>query len=72
MPRFGPIKRRDLIACLRQLGFTGPFAGGKHQFMLKAEISLTLPNPHQSDIGPGLLSRILRQAGIDRADWERL
>ena len=72
MPRFGPIHRRDLIAYLRQLGFGGPNAGGKHQFMLKGDLALTLPNPHQSDIGPGLLSRILRQAGIERTDWERL
>ena len=31
MPRFGPIKRRELVSCLRRLGFTGPFAGGKHE-----------------------------------------
>ena len=72
MPRFGPIHRRDLITYLRQLGFDGPYAGGKPQFMLKGDLALTLPNPHQSDIGPGLLSRILRQAGIERTDWERL
>ena len=25
MPPFGPIKRKDLIACLRKLGFEGPY-----------------------------------------------
>ena len=33
MPAFGPIKRRDLIGYLRQLGFDGPYSGKKHQFM---------------------------------------
>jgi len=72
MPHFGPIKRRDLIACLRRLGFTGPYAGGKHQFMQRGEVSLTIPNPHGTDIGPKLLSKMLRQAGIERDEWEQL
>ena len=44
MPRLGPIKRRELIACLRQLGFMGPYAGGRDQFMFKGQITLTLSN----------------------------
>jgi len=60
MPRFGPIKRKDLIRYLKALGFEGPYSGGKHQFMVK------------SDIGKELLARILRQAGIERDEWERL
>jgi len=72
MPRLGPIKRRKLIHHLRELGFEGPYVGGKHQYMVKGEIRLAIPNPHQSDIGRDLLARILRQAGIDRDEWERL
>jgi predicted RNA binding protein YcfA (HicA-like mRNA interferase family) len=72
MPRFGPIKRNELIRYLRKLGFEGPFSGGKHQFMIKEEITLRVPNPHQSDIGNELLSRILKQARIDRETWEKL
>ena len=72
MPRFGPIKRRDLIRCLRGAGFDGPYSGRKHQFMLKGEVTLRLPNPHQSEIGKELLSRILRQAKIDRKTCEDL
>jgi hypothetical protein len=34
--------------------------------------TLSLPNPHRSEIGIGLLTRILRQAGIDKNEWERL
>jgi predicted RNA binding protein YcfA (HicA-like mRNA interferase family) len=54
------------------MGFQGPYSGGKHQFMLKGNVTLTIPNPHRRDIGPALLSRILRQAGISRKEWERL
>ena len=72
MPSFGAISRRDLISSLKQLGFDGPFSGGKHQYMIKDEFKLTIPNPHKADISPSLLSRILRQANISREQWEAL
>jgi predicted RNA binding protein YcfA (HicA-like mRNA interferase family) len=72
MPPFGPIKRRDLIRYLRRLGFDGPYSGGRHEFMAKGDVTLYIPNPHQGDIGMGLLAKILRQAGIDKAAWEKL
>ena len=72
MPSFGPLKRKDLIKHLGEIGFDGPYAGGKHQFMIKGDITIAIPNPHQGDIGRELLSRILRQAGISRANWEML
>jgi predicted RNA binding protein YcfA (HicA-like mRNA interferase family) len=72
MPPFGPIKRRELIGYLQQLGFSGPTSRGKHQNMKKGNITLTIPNPHKGDISKGLLARILREAGISREDWERL
>ena len=72
MPRLGPIGRDDLILHLKRLGFEGPFSGGKHPFMIRGRRRLTLPNPHRRDIGTALLSRILRQAGIDKDAWEKL
>ncbi|MEW6112340.1 MAG: type II toxin-antitoxin system HicA family toxin [Thermodesulfobacteriota bacterium] len=72
MPPFGPTKRRDLIRHLKQLGFEGPYSGGKHQFMVRGDITIRVPNPHQADIGKELLARILRQAGIAREEWESL
>ena len=72
MPRFGVIKRKDLIGYLKLLGFSGPYSGGKHQFMLKGNLALTIPNPHHGDIGKDLLNRILKQAEITREQWERL
>jgi predicted RNA binding protein YcfA (HicA-like mRNA interferase family) len=72
MPAFGPISRKNLIRRLRAAGFDGPYSGGKHSFMIKSSVTLTIPNPHKGDIGRELLSRILRQAGISRKQWEQL
>ncbi len=72
MPPFGPISGADLIRSLWNLGFDGPYMGGKHQYVIRGQMRLVLPNPHQREISVALLTRILRQAGIDREDWERL
>jgi predicted RNA binding protein YcfA (HicA-like mRNA interferase family) len=72
VPAFGSIKRKELIRTLKQAGFDGPHAGGKHEFMVKGSLRLTLPNPHQGEINKDLLSRILKQAGISRGEWEKL
>ena len=72
MPTFGPIKRKDLIRYLKKIGFEGPYAGSKHQFMVKEDITIRIPNPHQGDIGKELLSRILRQAHMSKEEWKFL
>jgi predicted RNA binding protein YcfA (HicA-like mRNA interferase family) len=72
MPVFGPTTRKEMIQRLKELGFAGPYSGGKHQFMTKGHQTLRLPNPHQVDIGRELLARILRQGEIDKAEWEKL
>ena len=72
MPRFGPISRRNLIRYFKQLGFEGSHSGAKHQFMIRDGITVRLPNPHKGDIGTELLSRILKQSGVSREEWENL
>ena len=72
MPGLRPIKRNELISYLKQAGFQGPYAGGKHQFMIRDKLRLTLPNPHQSDIGVNLLTKVLKQAGISKIEWKKL
>ncbi len=72
MPRIGPTSRADLIRCFRDLGFEGPYSGGKHQFMVRGQHRVRIPNPHREDIGPGLLRAVLREAGISVAEWEVL
>jgi len=71
MPAWRPVSRRELIAALRRLGFQGPYSGGKHEFMVRGQRVLAIPNPHRGAIGLGLLAVILRQAGLSRKEWER-
>lgn len=67
-----PISRRELIRKFRNLGYSGPFSGGKHQFMVKGKQKIHIPNPHGTkDIHQSLLKEILRQAGINEEDWNK-
>lgn len=74
MPQFGPIRRKDLIGFLKGLGFSGPYSGGKHEFMVREsdKLRLAIPNPHKGEIGKSLLAELLREAGIARSEWEKL
>ncbi len=72
MPPFGPIKRQELIRYFKRLGFDGPYGGGKHQYLIKEQLKLVVPNPHRDEISRDLLARILKQAGISRDEWEQL
>ena len=69
MAAIGPISRKDLIKNFRKLGFTGPFTGGRHEFMVQGEQRVHIPNPHQGDISRDLLVRILRQANVSSERW---
>ncbi len=69
MKRLSAVSRRDLLSRLKQLGFEGPYTGGRHEFMVRGSTRLVLPNPHRQDVGVDLLVRILRQAGVTRDEW---
>lgn len=71
MPKLSPVSFSELVRKLKALGFEGPFSGGKHLFMVKDDLRLTIPNPHKRDIGIDLLKRMLRQGGIQRDEWNR-
>ena len=69
MPRLIPVSWRELVQRLRQLGFEGPYAGGRHPQMRRGDGTVIIPNSHEGDINVGLLSRLLRQAGVSRTEW---
>ena len=69
MAELSPISWTNLVRRLRKLVFDGPYQGGKHPFMIKGDLVLTIPNPHRRDIGVALLSRILRRAGVSKEEW---
>lgn len=69
MPRLTPVSWKNLVKRLRELEFQGPYAGGKHPQMRRDDVTVIIPNPHEGDISTGLLSRLLRQAGVSREEW---
>lgn len=69
MPRLTPISWTKFVRRMRELGFEGPYTGGRHPQMRRGNLTVIIPNPHQADISAGLLRRILRQAGISREEW---
>jgi hypothetical protein len=44
LSRWKPCKRRDFIQKLHKFGFSGPFSGSKHQFMIYESHRLTIPS----------------------------
>jgi predicted RNA binding protein YcfA (HicA-like mRNA interferase family) len=71
MARLTPVSWHDFVHRLRELGFEGPYAGGRHPQMRRGDVTVIIPNPHEGDIGVGFLQRLLRQAGISREEWLR-
>ena len=69
MHRLTPISWNGLVKRLRKFSFEGPYQGGKHPYMVKGDLVLTIPNPHRREIGIDLLIRILKQANITREEW---
>ena len=67
--KIAPVSWQELIRRLRKFGFEGPYRGGKHPYMIRGTLVLTVPNPHRREIGTDLLLRILAQAGISREEW---
>lgn len=72
MAKLSPIPWSNLVKKLKKFGFNGPYQGGKHPYMVKGNLVLTLPNPHRKEIGTDLLTRILRQANVDKERWVEL
>jgi predicted RNA binding protein YcfA (HicA-like mRNA interferase family) len=63
----------ELTRKLRRLGcYPTRFGAGSHEIWRNPETGRQTPIPYHAskDIGPGLLSRILRQLGIDRRAFD--
>jgi predicted RNA binding protein YcfA (HicA-like mRNA interferase family) len=71
--RLLPCSRSEFIRKLRALGYDGPYPAGKHQYMARVgHATVRVPNPHAGDISVGLLSHILKSAGISREEWMKV
>jgi hypothetical protein len=76
MAGWHPIKRREFIRRLRSLGFQGPFAGTRHEFLVFGQHRQTVPS--NSEYSTPQLKMLLRQAEtilgrkISLDDWDNL
>ena len=70
MPK--PVSRRVLIEKLKVLGFDGPFIATKHQFMIRGNHKIFIPNPHGKDIGTPLVMQIIHQLGMSNKAWNEM
>ncbi|MBI2484030.1 type II toxin-antitoxin system HicA family toxin [Candidatus Uhrbacteria bacterium] len=57
---------------LRSLGFTGPFTATRHEYMMRGDQKIFIPNPHGGDIGTPLLKQILKEFDNGLEEWIRL
>ena len=73
MPRLPRVRGREVIAALRGAGFIVLRVSGSHHFLQHPDGRRTVVPVHSGEtIGPGLLSKILKDAEIEVADFENL
>ena len=73
MTSYPAVNGKDLVAALGRAGFAVARVKGSHHFLRHADGRVTVVPVHAGEtIGPGLLSRILRDAKLDRDALQRL
>ena len=73
MSRLRRITGRQAIKALHRVGFAVIRIKGSHHFLRHDDGRATVVPVHAGEIiGPGLLNQILKDAEIDRADFENL
>ena len=73
MPRLPRLRGREVIAALRRGGFLALRVRGSHHFLQHPDGRRTVVPVHTGEIiGPGLLSKILRDAELEPDDFENL
>ena len=72
MPRLPRLRGREVIASLRRAGFVVLRIRGSHHFMQHPDGRRTVVPVHAGEIiGPGLLSKILKDVEMEIEDFER-
>jgi len=67
------VKGKDLVAALGRAGFVVARIKGSHHLLRHVDGRVTVVPVHAGEtIGPGLLSRILRDAKLDRDALQKL
>ncbi len=64
---------KDVISALQQAGFEVTRTRGSHRFLRHSDGRVTTVPVHAGEtIGPGLLSKIVRDTKLSRAEFEKL
>jgi hypothetical protein len=69
-------KRHEFISRLKKIGFSGPYMGARHQFMILGQHRLTIPSNAEYSVPQ--LRMMLNEAGnilgrrIHAKEWDRL
>ena len=71
MTRLPILKPKQVIRALERAGFTLRKAKGSHRTYLKGNFRITVPY-HTSDIKPGTLGSIIKQAGMTVDEFLKL
>lgn len=74
--RWTPCKRNLFLRRLRRLGFDGPFAGARHQFMIYRNRRLAVPSNTEFSV-PQVRFMVREVEGIvgrriDQQEWDSL
>ena len=73
MTTFPSLSGKELIAALKKVGFTTERQRGSHVFVRHPEGRATVIPVHSGEtIGPGLLSKILRDVEMTRDDLSKI
>ena len=73
MPRLPRARGRQVLAALIRAGFIIVRVKGSHHFLRHSDGRITVVPVHAGEtIGPGLLSKILRDAKLEPEDFEEL
>ncbi len=73
MPRLPRIRGREVIASLRRAGFVVSRIRGSHHFLQHPDGRRTVVPVHAGEvIGPGLLSKILKDVEMEVEEFEKL
>jgi predicted RNA binding protein YcfA (HicA-like mRNA interferase family) len=74
MSKLTPLKPREVMRKLRQLGFDDPFPGGRHPRMVHPDTGTIIPVPmHKGkNVSVGIIRAIIREVGLSREEWIEL
>ena len=73
MPRLPRVTGRQAIRALQRVGFAVIRVKGSHRFLRHLDGRVTVVPVHSGEtLGPGLLGQILKDAELDRDDFESL